>query len=156
LLHGQESIAFGDAGYQGIEKRPDAKSDVNWQTAMGPGKRKALDKEKAADALIDQAEKIKAGIRAKVEHPFRVIKRQFGFIKVRFKRAEEKHRATHHAVCVIESVDSSHEVDGSMGMSAPETRAKVKIGFLERMCKITKNLIKRQILLIEVSCSAYS
>jgi IS5 family transposase len=85
LLHGQESIAFGDAGYQGIEKRPDAKRDVNWQIAMGPGKRKALDKENEADALIDQAEKIKAGIRAKVEHPFRVIKRQFGFIKVRYK-----------------------------------------------------------------------
>jgi IS5 family transposase len=85
LLHGQESIAFGDAGYQGIEKRPDAKSNVNWQIAMGPGKRKALNKENTADALIDQAEKIKAGVRAKVEHPFRVIKRQFGFIKVRYK-----------------------------------------------------------------------
>jgi IS5 family transposase len=85
LLHGQESIAFGDAGYQGIEKRPDAKNDVNWQIAMGPGKRKALNKENEADSLIDQAEKIKAGIRAKVEHPFRVIKRQFGFIKVRYK-----------------------------------------------------------------------
>ena len=85
LLHGQESIAFGDAGYQGIEKRPDAKNDVNWQIAMGPGKRKALNKESEADSLIDQAEKIKAGIRAKVEHPFRIIKRQFGFIKVRYK-----------------------------------------------------------------------
>jgi IS5 family transposase len=85
LLQGQVSIAFGDAGYLGIEKRPDAKSDVNWQIAMGPSKRKALNKENEADALIDQAEKIKAGIRAKVEHPFRVIKRQFGFIKVRYK-----------------------------------------------------------------------
>jgi len=85
LLHGQESIAFGDAGYQGIEKRPDAKSGVNWQIAMGPGKRKALNKENEAEALIDQVEKIKAGIRAKVEHPFRVIKRQFGFVKVRYR-----------------------------------------------------------------------
>ena len=38
-----------------------------------------------ADALIDQVEKIKASIRAKVEHPFRVIKRQFGFTKVRYR-----------------------------------------------------------------------
>ena len=52
---------------------------------MGPGKRRALDKDNQADALIDQAEKLKAGIRAKVEHPFRVIKRQFGFMKVRYK-----------------------------------------------------------------------
>ena len=41
--------------------------------------------ENAVDALINKAEKIKAGIRAKVEHPFRVIKRQFGFVKVRFR-----------------------------------------------------------------------
>ena len=85
LLHGKETVAFGDAGYQGVDKRPDAKAQVAWHIAMGPGKRRALDKDNQADALIDQAEKLKAGIRAKVEHPFRVIKRQFGFIKARYK-----------------------------------------------------------------------
>ena len=85
LLHGQETVAFGDAGYQGIEKRPDAQADVTWHIAMRPGKRKALDKDNTADAMIDKAEKLKAGVRAKVEHPFRVIKRQFGFVKVRKK-----------------------------------------------------------------------
>ena len=78
-------MAFGDAGYQGIEKRPDAKADVIWYVAMRPGKRRALNKENAADAMIEQAEKLKAAIRAKVEHPFRVIKRQFGFVKVRYR-----------------------------------------------------------------------
>jgi IS5 family transposase len=53
--------------------------------AMRPGKRKALNKEIAEDALVDKAEKTKASIRAKVEHPFRVIKRQFGFVKVRYR-----------------------------------------------------------------------
>ena len=85
LLHGNESVAFGDAGYQGIEKRPDTSADVSWYVAMRPSKRHALDKENAADAMIDQAEKLKAEIRAKVEHPFRVIKRQFGFVKVRYR-----------------------------------------------------------------------
>ena len=85
LLHGQETVAFGDAGYQGIEKRSDAQADVTWHIAMRPGKRKALDKDNEADAMIDKAEKLKAGIRAKVEHPFRVIKRQFGFVKVRYR-----------------------------------------------------------------------
>jgi transposase, IS5 family len=85
LLHGEETVAFGDAGYRGVDKRADAKANVAWHIAMGPGKRRALDKDNQADALIDQAEKLKAGIRAKVEHPFRVIKRQFGFIKVRYK-----------------------------------------------------------------------
>ena len=85
LLHGEETVAFGDAGYQGIDKRPDAQADIIWHVAMGPGKRKALNKENEADALIDKAEKHKAGIRAKVEHPFRVVKRQFGFVKVRYR-----------------------------------------------------------------------
>ena len=85
LLHGQETVAFGDAAYQGIEKRPDAKVDITWHVAMRPGKRKALDKENEADALIDQAQKLKAGVRAKVEHPFRVIKRQFGYARVRYR-----------------------------------------------------------------------
>ena len=53
---------------------------------MRPGKRKQLDKvNKLADALINKVEQIKASIRAKVEHPFRVIKRQFGFTKVRYR-----------------------------------------------------------------------
>lgn len=85
LLHGDEKFAWGDAGYQGIEKRSDAKPGVTWHIAMRPGKRKELDKTHPADVLIDQAEKLKAGIRAKVEHPFRVIKRQFGYVKVRYR-----------------------------------------------------------------------
>lgn len=53
--------------------------------AIGPAKRRALDKGNAADALLDQAEKLKADVRAKVERSFRVIKRQFGYIKTRYK-----------------------------------------------------------------------
>ena len=85
LLHGEESLAFGDAGYQGVDKRPDTNADVTWHIAMRPGKRRALDKDDEADALLDQAEKLKASVRAKVEHPFRVIKRQFGYVKVRYR-----------------------------------------------------------------------
>lgn len=86
LLHGEETDGFGDAGYRGVHKRPDARPGVQWHIAMGPGKRRKLNKvNKPIDALIDQVEKIKAAIRAKVEHPFRVIKRQFGYVKVRYR-----------------------------------------------------------------------
>ena len=85
LLHGVEVVAFGDAGYQGIEKRVDANANVIWHVAMRPGKRRALNRGDAADALIDKAEKMKAGIRVKVAHPFSVIKRQFGYVKVRYR-----------------------------------------------------------------------
>lgn len=53
--------------------------------AMRPGLRRALDKEKPHVALIDQLERTKARIRAKVKHPFRVIKQQFGYVKVCYR-----------------------------------------------------------------------
>jgi len=76
LLHGEEEDVFGDSGYRGIEKRQEHQErKVNWYIAMMPGKRKQLDKESPQELL----EQTKASIRAKVEHPFRIIKRQFGF-----------------------------------------------------------------------------
>lgn len=53
--------------------------------AMRPGLRRALDKDNPVDALIDQLERTKASIRARVEHPFRVLKQQFGYVKVRYR-----------------------------------------------------------------------
>jgi len=85
LLHGQESEVFADAGYQGAHKRADARDGVNWHVAMRPGKRAALDKTRRSHELIDELERLKASMRAKVEHPFRVIKRQFGHVKVRYR-----------------------------------------------------------------------
>ena len=84
LLHGEESVVFADAGYQGAAKRPEA-TDVEWQVAMRPGKRRALDKNSPWGSLLDKAEQLKASVRAKVEHPFRVLKCQFGFTKVRYR-----------------------------------------------------------------------
>ena len=53
---------------------------------MRPGKRRKPDEaNNPIDALIDKIEKLKASIRAKVEYPFRVVKRQFGFVKVRYR-----------------------------------------------------------------------
>ena len=51
-----------------------------------------MSKDNEADALIDKAEKLKAGVRVKVEHPFRVIKRQLGYVKVR-RRGLKKNTA---------------------------------------------------------------
>lgn len=86
LVHGQESEVFGDAGYQGVDKREDTKElKMRWHVAMRPGKRRALDKNSTLGKLIDEFERTKARIRAKVEHPFRVIKRQFGYMKVRYR-----------------------------------------------------------------------
>jgi IS5 family transposase len=84
LLHGQEKDAFGDAGYQGVEQREQAKGPL-WHVAMRRSKRAKLNPFIAEEAIAEQLEKLKASVRAKVEHPFRVIKRQFGFVKVRYR-----------------------------------------------------------------------
>ena len=84
LLHGEEEAAFGDAGYQGVHKRPEAQGPT-WHVAMRPGKRSKLNPFIQPDFVAERVEAMKASIRAKVEHPFRVLKRQFGFTKVRYR-----------------------------------------------------------------------
>ena len=84
LLHGQEKDVYADAGYQGIEKRCQANL-VRWHVAMRPGKRRQLDLTNRLDAIYNQIERLKAGVRAKVEHPFRVLKQQFGYTKTRYR-----------------------------------------------------------------------
>lgn len=88
LLHGQESDVFADSGYRGVEKREEIQAkhpEVKWHIAMMPGKRKAMDKSTPMGSILERLEKTKASIRAKVEHPFRVIKRQFGYVKVKYR-----------------------------------------------------------------------
>lgn len=86
LVHGEEREVFADAGYQGVEKREDTQGiKAKWHVAMKPGKRRALDKSTPLGELINRFEQTKAGVRAKVEHPFRVLKRQFGYVKVRYR-----------------------------------------------------------------------
>ena len=85
LVRPSDQEVFADADYQGAGKRPDARDDVTWHIAMRPGKRRTLDPAKPIEALTEQLERVKAGIRARVEHPFRVVKRQFGHVKVRYR-----------------------------------------------------------------------
>lgn len=86
LLHGKEEFVFGDAGYQGAPKREElAGVKVEWAIAERPGKVKALKQRPRKNKAVIQFERLKTSIRAKVEHPFRLIKRQFGFVKARYK-----------------------------------------------------------------------
>ena len=86
LLHGEETMVGADAGYTGIEKRPEHEGrQVVWQVAARRSTYKKLDKDSALYKATRKIEKAKAQIRSKVEHPFRVIKRQFGYVKTRFR-----------------------------------------------------------------------
>jgi len=83
LLHGKEAVVYGDSGYTGAHKHVGRKK-LRWEIAARRG---SIAKVKNARerAKLQKAERSKASIRARVEHPFRVIKRQFGLMKVRFR-----------------------------------------------------------------------
>ncbi|MNK92934.1 Transposase DDE domain protein [compost metagenome] len=86
LLHGAENVVCADAGYTGVEKRTEHDGrEVIWQIAARRSTYKKLGKRSALYKAKRKIEKAKAQVRAKVEHPFRVVKRQFGFVKTRFR-----------------------------------------------------------------------
>ena len=85
LLHGDEITAFGDAGYQGVEKREENRGrTVTWHVALRPGKRRALP-DTESGRWCGRIEQIKASVRAKVEHPFHIVKNLFGHKKARYR-----------------------------------------------------------------------
>ena len=82
LLHGEEEIAFGDSAYASNERSLEAdrdEGDVIWAT---PFKRK-----KGQDLTDDQRRinRLMSSYRSKVEHVFRIVKRQFGYTKTRYR-----------------------------------------------------------------------
>jgi len=98
LLDGNETEVFADAGYRGIEKRTSHPS-MNFNVAMRPGERKLLPK----DSDLYREERSKSSIRAKVEHVFCVIKRQFGFVKTRY-RGLKKNADLLYVLCAFANI----------------------------------------------------
>jgi IS5 family transposase len=87
LLHGEETVAFGDSVYLGADKRVQSQgNNVTWHVAMKRGKRKVIP-EGSMKKTIERLEKLKASVRARVEHQFRVVKQQFGYTKLYESRA---------------------------------------------------------------------
>ena len=74
---------WADSGYRGAQARVD-RENLQWHIAARPSDIAKLPEGRAKRRLHRQ-EHGKASVRAKVEHPFRVIKRQFGLAKVRFR-----------------------------------------------------------------------
>ena len=74
LLYEAESVRR----YVGVQKRPEnLELAVDWQVAMRPGQRRKLE----PGTLAAWGERVKASIRAKVEHPFQDVKGGFGYAK---------------------------------------------------------------------------
>lgn len=86
LVRDDDEVTYADAGYLGAAKRPEfvgrkdeGKSEIEWRTAARKGTLKMMHP-------VERAEQSRlVGVRAKVEHPFLVIKRDFGFTKTRYR-----------------------------------------------------------------------
>src|SRR5260221_4225715 len=86
-LHGEETTVYVDAGYTGVEKRPEVlagHAQTQWIVAAKRGRVKALPEGRIKE-LTKELERLKAQVRAKVEHVFHVVKNLFGFRKVRYR-----------------------------------------------------------------------
>jgi IS5 family transposase len=86
LLHGDEKKVWGDAGYQG---------QTEAIHAAAPHAQDMTSRRVKTKAGVDEQEKrknhTKARVRAKVEWPFRIIKRVFGYTKVRYRGLKKNH-----------------------------------------------------------------
>ena len=100
LLHGKEAVVFADAGYIGVEKREEVKDrPITWHVAMKRSKLKAMAEGPLKDVTA-HAETLKARVRARVEHPFHVMKNLFRHRKVRYKGLA-KNRAQCYALFAL-------------------------------------------------------
>lgn len=84
LVRADDQVVYADAGYQGVDKRPEVFGDahlsgVEFRVAARKGTLAAM-------PAPDRAEQSRrASVRAKVEHPFLIVKRDFGFGKTRYR-----------------------------------------------------------------------
>ncbi|WP_165046368.1 IS5 family transposase [Adlercreutzia sp. ZJ138] len=86
LVRKDDSFCYADSGYTGVSKRPEVASDehlceVTWVVAEKPSRIKGMQ----GLAIEHDIESRKASVRSKVEHPFLIVKRQFGYAKCRYK-----------------------------------------------------------------------
>lgn len=89
LLTGEEEEVYGDSGYLGAEKRPEAlkKNKAGKSVHYKINRRPSQSKNKSArsQAQIKRHEHEKSSVRAKVEHVFAVVKLQLRFRKTRYR-----------------------------------------------------------------------
>jgi IS5 family transposase len=84
LVRADDEVVYADAGYQGAAKRPEIAGDedlsrITWKIAPRKGVLKTMPEHDRAVASRQ------ASVRAKVEHPFLIVKRDFAFTKTRYR-----------------------------------------------------------------------
>jgi IS5 family transposase len=119
LLHGKEEHVWADSGYRGAQRRVN-RDDLQWHIEGRPSDMAKMPEGRAKTKLRKEEHR-KASVRAKVEHPFRVIKRQFGLVKVRF-RGLQKNTAQVVTLFALSNLwMARHRLIAMMGAVRPRT-----------------------------------
>ena len=105
LIRGDDKVVYGDAGYCGIEKRDEIKQDphlsqIDWRINTQKPYRKNKWILGPGTYWYSYMEYLKSRVRSKVEYPFYIIKRIFGYRKVRY-RGLHKNRTQAHTLCAL-------------------------------------------------------
>ena len=90
LLREDDTVGYGDAGYLGIQNRPEIKNDPNlknidFRINKRPSSIKVTEKIYSDFNWDQYIESRKSSVRCKVEHAFLIIKREFGYVKVAYR-----------------------------------------------------------------------
>lgn len=94
LMRPDDEVGYADSGYTGVAKRPEVAGDADlakiaWRIAARKSKLAAM------PAFDQQLESRKASVRAKVEHPYLIVKRDFKFTKTRYRGLAKNHNLLH-------------------------------------------------------------
>jgi len=105
LIREDDRVVYGDAGYSGFEKREEVKNDphlskIDWRMKTQKPYRKNKWKSGPGIFWYEYIEKQKSRVRSKVEYPFLIIKRIFGYRKVRY-RGIAKNREHAFMLCAL-------------------------------------------------------
>lgn len=107
---------FGDSGYTGVDKRSELSScKAMFFIAAKRSQVRAIGNARERKQ-VERWESWKASMRAKVEHPFRAIKRQFGYTKA-LPRLGQEHGTVADILCAVQSVDGAPAVAAGIGIN---------------------------------------
>jgi len=107
LLHGDEDVVLGDRAYTRNDRNLEAERGEGEPVWAFPFKRKK-DRELTEDQAV--LNRMLAPLRAAVEHPFRIVKRQFGHTKARYRGLSKNGQQ----ICLLFALANLYHVRGEL------------------------------------------
>jgi len=118
-LHGDETLVLGDRGYHPKHRTIKQFEKEDGVSILRPTKKPAggelTEEQKVVDRML-------SAVRAIVEHPFRVVKKQFCLVTVRYRGLKKNTGADRGNVCAGQSVAGAQTVVALAGRGVPVKR----------------------------------